>query len=214
MADLFEQSAGKYSAWLRATRSALLNNSGVDVPCGTCNACCRSALFIHIQPGEKETRACIPAALLFPAPGLGEGHMVLGYDEQGHCPLLENESCSIYDQRPQTCRTYDCRIFPATDIKLTDQGKSAILEQTQRWKFTTDTSHDREKQTAVQQAAVFIQDHVHLFPPDTMPETQTHIALMAIKVYELFLLGDHQLQSDEGLVQSMVEVKHHAEPPA
>lgn len=139
--------------------------------------------------------------------------MILGYDEQGHCPMLENGSCSIYDQRPRTCRSYDCRIFPATDLKLTDQAKSAILEQTQRWKFTLDDSHDLEKQAAVQKAAIFIQDHVHLFPQGATPGTTTHIALMAIKVYELFLPRDRQTQGDEELINSILEFKPKAEPP-
>ena len=30
----------------------------------------------------------------------------MGYDERGHCPMLVDGDCSIYDHRPRTCRMY------------------------------------------------------------------------------------------------------------
>ena len=117
--DMTEQQdlpAGRFSSWLRRTRSAQLEENGVDVPCGECNACCKSSYFIHIRPEETQTLSRIPGELLFAAPGLPEGNVLLGYDENGHCPMLIDEKCSIYEHRPLTCRTYDCRIFPAAGI--------------------------------------------------------------------------------------------------
>lgn len=38
----------------------------------------------------------IPAELLFPAPGLPKGHVLLGYDANGHCPMLAEGGCSIF----------------------------------------------------------------------------------------------------------------------
>ncbi|HJV08323.1 MAG TPA: YkgJ family cysteine cluster protein, partial [Acidimicrobiales bacterium] len=91
--------AGRFSTWL-----AQLAGGDVDVPCGACTACCTSSQFVHIGPDESETLARIPPALLFPAPGLPKGHVVMGYDERGHCPMFVDGGCSIYEARPRTCR--------------------------------------------------------------------------------------------------------------
>ena len=61
------------------------------MPCGTCTACCTSSQFVHIGPDEVDTLAHIPAELLFPAPRMPKGHVLLGYDERGHCPMLIDE---------------------------------------------------------------------------------------------------------------------------
>jgi uncharacterized protein len=78
--DAHDVPAGRFSAWL--------GQIGADVPCGTCTACCTSSQFVHIEPDEAETLARIPRALLFPAPGRPKGHVLMGYDERGHCPMF------------------------------------------------------------------------------------------------------------------------------
>src|SRR5205814_1248545 len=78
--------AGSFSAWLGGMRRALGGERASDVPCDGCTACCRSSQFVHIGPDEADTLAHIPTELLFPAPGLPRGNVVLGYDEHGHCP--------------------------------------------------------------------------------------------------------------------------------
>src|SRR5437763_4457379 len=97
-------------------RAVIEGNAGAEVPCAGCTACCTSYQFVHIGPEETETLARIPAALLAPAPGRPSGHMVLGYDDRGQCPMLVDNQCSIYSHRPRTCRAYDCRVFAATGI--------------------------------------------------------------------------------------------------
>ena len=84
-----------------------------EVPCGSCVACCRSSMFIQIEPDEKRTIARIPRELLFPAPGRPKGHWVMGYDEAWRCPMLVEERCSIYEDPPRTCRMFDCRVMAA-----------------------------------------------------------------------------------------------------
>jgi Fe-S-cluster containining protein len=129
--------AGSFSAWFDEIVDALHTDGEMAVPCGTCRACCTSSQFVHIEPDEADTLAHVPAALRFPAPGLPAGHVVLGYDEHGRCPMLVDDVCSIYDHRPRTCRTYDCRVFAATGI---DSGATqpAIAAQVRAWDFTVD----------------------------------------------------------------------------
>ena len=74
---------------------------------------------------RADALAHIPKQLLFPAPQQPD-ELVMGYDERGHCPMLVDDRCSIYDHRPQACRTYDCRVLAATGLVLDDSDKRAI----------------------------------------------------------------------------------------
>jgi Fe-S-cluster containining protein len=136
--DAGELDAGEFSAWLAGMHAVLRGEAESTVPCGTCTACCTSSQFVHIEPDETDALAHIPAALRFPAPGLPTGHVLLGYDEHGRCPMLGNHGCTIYEHRPRTCRTYDCRVFAATGIEP-DESQPAIAAQVRRWRFDVAT---------------------------------------------------------------------------
>lgn len=199
--------AGEFSTWLSETCTALRNNTGTDVPCGACNACCRSSYFIHIKPGETEALAHIPQELLFPAPGLSEGNVLMGYDEHGHCPMLKNGFCSIYEYRPLTCRSYDCRIFPATGLEISGKDKALVSQQIQRWKFEQSEADGRLKQKALQKAATFLKHKYRLFPEGALPGNPTQLAIVAIKVYDLFLGEDEQPMDDAAMVKAILDTK-------
>jgi uncharacterized protein len=190
VADTLEQKekpAGEFSSWLRRTRRGLrLNVVGADVPCGECTACCRSSMFIHIRPHETRTLKRIPKALQFPASGLPKGNMLMGYDEKGECPMFINDKCSIYEDRPQTCRDYDCRIFAATRIALDESAQPLIAEQIMRWRFEYPTELGRNDHAAISAAAAFLQEHRDGFLHGKLPNSPTHLALLAIRVYNVF----------------------------
>ncbi len=122
--------------WLVALGDALAGDADMDVPCGDCTACCTSSQFIHLAPDDLAARAAIPAELLVAAPGLPPGHVVMGFDERGHCPMLDEGTCSIYDARPRTCRTYDCRVFAAAGV--TPEGQPEIAAKVGDWHFDDD----------------------------------------------------------------------------
>ncbi len=127
--------AGRLSEWFVAMQRARRGEQTADVPCDGCTACCRSSQFVAIEPDETDTLAHGPAELRFPAPRMPVGHVVLGFDERGHCPMLVDDACSIYEHRPRACRTYDCRVFAATGV-VPDQP--AVAERVQRWVFEDD----------------------------------------------------------------------------
>jgi Fe-S-cluster containining protein len=140
--------AGEFSAWLGELAVALTGEGDTDVACGRCTACCASGQFVHIGPEEVDVLAHIPAELLFPAPLLPKGNLLMGYDERGRCPMLTDDGCSIYEHRPRTCRTYDCRVFPATGLLPDEPEKAAIAERARQWEFSyaddaSRTLHDR-----------------------------------------------------------------------
>jgi Fe-S-cluster containining protein len=184
MTDQTSFPAGEFSRWLRGTRDALLNDTGADVPCGQCNSCCSASHFIHVGAEETEALAAIPGALLFTAPGAGDGTLVMGYDDRGACPMLREGACAIYAHRPITCRVYDCRVFSATGI-VPDQA--GIAARTARWSFSFPTEEDRAEYAAVRAAAAFLQDNAGEFPPGFLPRNPPQLAVLAIRVHGLFL---------------------------
>ncbi len=201
--------AGGFSAWLRRTRSDLSEQKGADVPCGECNACCHSSYFIHIGPEETQTLALIPEDLLFAAPGQAEGVVLLGYGEDGQCPMLVDEKCSIYDHRPQTCRNYDCRIFPAAGIAAAEDDKALITQRTRRWKFSYPSVDDRTEHAAVQAAARFLQERAE-YIADEVPTNAIQLAILAIKVSGVFL-QIHEAHENSGTAPSDLDVGRRVE---
>ena len=182
--------AGNFSDWLAGMKRALGDQSGSDVPCGGCTACCTSSQFVHIGPDETETLARIPVRLRFPAPRLPKGHVLLGYDERGHCPMMVDGACSIYEHRPRTCRTYDCRVFPAAGIEVDEPGKADVAERVTRWRFDFPDDDDHVVQDAVQAAARFVADHPELLPAGADPASQTQRAVLAVELVDAFLTRD------------------------
>ncbi len=199
--------AGKFSSWLRCIRNALMKNKEIDVPCGECTACCTSSYLIHIKPVETETLARIPRELLFPAPGLPVGNVVLGYDENGRCPMFVDNKCSIYNHRPQTCRTFDCRIFPATGLPAGDD-RPTVSQQAHCWKFDFPTTKDRKQFSALQSAAKLVIGHADYFPEGFVPNNTVQQAVLAVKVYEVFLNPTSELSptsQNHKMIQSIMD---------
>ena len=181
--------AGAFSSWMTQMGRALRGDQDADVPCGGCTACCTSSQFIHIAPEETDTLAHIPAALLFRAPRAPRGHVLLGYDEHGRCPMLIDNRCSIYEHRPRTCRTYDCRVFPAAGLAIEDD-KVSIRRQARRWVFDEPTSSDRNQHDAVRAAATFLSEHKDLLGDGPGGPSGTQLAVLAIEIHEVFLGRD------------------------
>jgi hypothetical protein len=175
--------AGDFVRWLRQARLALERKVDVDVPCDDCVACCTSSHFVHIGPAERQTLAAIPARLLFPAPGL-PGTLLLGYDKHGRCPLLGARGCTIYSDRPLTCRTYDCRVFAAAGV-APEAGD--VRARVRRWRFSYATPGDRGVHTAVEAAARYLRRHGGRLLGDATPLSATHVAILALEVCDLFL---------------------------
>ncbi|HMJ53275.1 MAG TPA: YkgJ family cysteine cluster protein [Polyangiaceae bacterium] len=185
------ETAGAFSPWLRRIRrSQKLKTVGADVPCGSCTACCRSSYFIHIKADEKRTLARIPRKLLFPAPG-PKGNMLMGYNERGECPMFVENRCAIYEDRPQTCRDYDCRIYAATGVAV---DRALIDEQVRRWRFEHRNELDRREHAAVRAAAEFLQERGDAIG-EGVPSNPARLALLAIEVYDLFLKLDESSAS-------------------
>jgi uncharacterized protein len=178
--------AGPFSDWLRAMRAALAGSSGMNVACGDCVGCCTSSYFIKVRAHETAALARIGADNLRPVPGASGGDMLMGFDAQGHCFMFANGGCSIYAHRPETCRTYDCRVFAASGMNAGPE-KLAINQRIASWRFDYPSTRDHEEHRAVTAAANFIRQHPIRFPGGHVPSRPSEIAVLAVKSYEVFL---------------------------
>jgi hypothetical protein len=181
--------AGDFSSWLDGFRVALAHGSDADVPCNGCTACCTSGQFIHIAPDETDTLAHIPSELVVPAPRMPAGHVVLGHDEDGRCPMLGEGGCSIYEHRPRTCRMYDCRVFAAAGVEV-DPRQHALASRVRRWTFGYPTPGDRQRHDAVRAAATFIRDDVELSTDPAVRRSPGGVAVLAVEIHDSFLHAD------------------------
>lgn len=186
--------AGEFGQWLQASNATQVQGADADVPCGACNGCCKSFYFIHITPADTEALKAIPQALLFSAPGLPKGHFVMGYNEQGHCPMLVDDRCSIYFDRPQTCRAYDCRIFSAAGMPPGETDKALVTQRTEHWAFTYASDTSREQHAAVKAAAVWLRaannDDNSKLPAGFIPSNSTQLAVLALQIHSLFDIAE------------------------
>jgi hypothetical protein len=192
-----ELDAGRASVWLGDMLGALRGERDADVPCDGCTACCESSQFVLVEPDEHDARAHIPAELLFPAPGAPKGFSVLPYDEHGRCPMLQDGRCSIYDHRPRTCRTYDCRVLAAANVDA-GPAKPAIRRRVAAWGFEVADDADRQALDSVQAAAAFLAEQADDLPGGAPPPTQ--LAVLAVESHDLFT-GDDPPRPDEVLVE-------------
>ena len=128
----------------------------------------------------------IPARLLVRAPGRPRGHRLLGFAEDGSCPMFAAGACSIYARRPRTCRDYDCRMFAAAGFDAGD-GKDVINERVAAWVFTYESERERRAHDAIRAAAAFIRERRDSFPGGAAPRRRADIAVLALKVYTVFL---------------------------
>jgi hypothetical protein len=179
--------AGDFSSWLSGMLAALRGERSSDVPCGTCTACCASSQFVHIGPDESDTLAHLPGELLFPAPRMPAGHVLLGYDERGRCPMLGDAGCSIYEHRPRACRTYDCRVLPAAGVDPDD--KPLVADRVRRWRFAYPAPADRDRHAAVLAAASALADRPDLLPGG-VAASATQRAVLAVEIHDTFLHRD------------------------
>jgi uncharacterized protein len=176
--------AGNFSEWLRAMRSALAGGPGMQVACGDCVGCCTSSYFIKVRPAEADALRHIPPEQLSDSPG-EPGTRLMGYDAQGHCPMFRG-GCTIYSHRPDTCRTYDCRIFAAGAMDA-GPSRSVINERVARWRFEYPAESDRQEHRAVTAAAAFLRQHPVRFPGGYIPSRPADIAVLAVKSYRVFM---------------------------
>lgn len=178
--------AGKFSAWLEMTKGTIQNRGDVKVPCGNCTACCTSGFYIAVGKHELGALKRIPEDLLNKIPGMPDLYYI-GFNKKGHCHLLKDGLCSIYEDRPYSCRTFDCRVFTATGIDLDKDPSSPVNKKIREWRFNYPTRKDREQQDALKMAAAILKETKDPGLMDQTSENRRILALNAVLHMEKIL---------------------------
>jgi hypothetical protein len=126
------------------------------------------------------------------------GHVLLGYDDQGRCPMLVDNRCSVYEHRPRTCRTYDCRIFPAAGLHLDGADKAQIGRRARRWQFDHPSVTDQVEHDAVRAAAAYLEGHGELLEDPSATGDVARLAVLAVEVHGAFV--DHDQETGDAAV--------------
>jgi hypothetical protein len=154
-------------------------------------------MFIHVAPDEARSLARIPKKFLFPAPGFPSGHLVMGFNDRGECPMLVDNRCTIYADRPRTCRDYDCRIFAATGMPPDGATQPIVAERVRAWVFETPSAESRQALAAARASARFLAENADLFPAGALPSAAPLRALVALRFHALFLEGSPKRSRSE-----------------
>jgi len=118
--------------WLMKFGKSLKSNSGVSVPCGDCNACCRAGYAVRTNDGK----------LYLP-------------QSDGSCSKLKCGLCSVYEDRPKTCVYYDCRTHFFSGV---NPDKSVITEAIKGWRVDKPTERDQAVLGIIKAIAVKLTD--------------------------------------------------------
>jgi len=178
--------AGVFGDWLREAEAMLRGTGGADVPCGSCVGCCVSSYYIWLRPEDRVAYDEVPEEFLLRGRDQPAGHHLMGYRDDGRCPMLTASGCRIYADRPQTCRDYDCRIFAAAGIEAGGDEKRVINERVRAWRFRYADESDHAAQAAIAAAAAFIRGNPAAFAGNA-PTAPTGIAVLALKAHRVFL---------------------------
>jgi len=182
--------AGFFGIWLQRACAALRSNIGMDVPCGSCVGCCTSHYSILLRPHDAALDI-VPAAVLTGVSGVNYPHFKMNPRSDGTCPMFNEGRCSIYSARPQTCLDYDCRIFAAAHLTVSDD-KPMIKQRIRAWRFQYESERAQLQHAAIRDAAAFMQSHAVLFPTGWLPSASAGLAVLAIKTHEVFMRPQHE----------------------
>lgn len=181
------RAAGEFGAWLEQMRAVLRGEAEAAVPCDGCVGCCVSSYPIPLRPSDAVALAEVPDQYLqWPASASEPARM--GFRDDGTCPMLVEHRCTIYADRPRTCRDYDCRIYAAAGL-VPDGRRTVIQQRVEEWRFRYEDAQSRARAAAVRRAAAFIRDHAACFPTAMRGHSATAAAVLAVKVYPLFMDG-------------------------
>jgi len=197
--------AGPFTAWLAAFRAALRGDTGNDVPCGDCTGCCTSGYSLQLRPTDARALAVVPVQWLVESPAFAPGQKTLPPRADGSCQMLESGRCTIYAQRPQTCLDYDCRVFAAAGIDAGGAGKAVINRRVRAWQFDYPSDDDRRAHEAVRAAAAFIRKAGDGSAGIRVPLAPMGVAVLAVKVCDVFLDPAQAALGDATLGRAVVE---------
>lgn len=158
-----------------------------NVPCGTCTACCTSSYFKVVEADEVETINKIPKHLRHYSPGLSEGSILIGYDSNGHCVMLKDGQCSIYDFRPKMCREFDCRVFVVSGLQVEEDDKALISKRVENWEIIYENGLKQIDHDKLKKVAKFLEENRNDLGLEIIPDNSTELSNFVLRYYDDFL---------------------------
>lgn len=195
------------SDWLADYQRCRTELSDLDVPCGDCAACCQSSMFILIRPQDTEAKQAIAPELRFRAPGLPDGFEVMGFDERGHCPMYQ-QGCSIYAQRPTTCRQFDCRIFAISTVAEDQQQHPDIAASSRQWQLNQVTPQEQQQLDRIAAIRRWWQQHQGALPEALQPPRPSQQAVLVLDIYQRFPDDEFWAQPTADIVTAISQAFH------
>jgi hypothetical protein len=95
----------KFAAVARRISRERMGGASAVVDCGTCTMCCREPQRIELTSAELAS------------PVLRHDGKYLLRQSDRSCTHLVDGCCEVYDQRPRSCRTFDCRALAVAMCK-------------------------------------------------------------------------------------------------
>lgn len=140
------RSVGSAATFVRHAKRRARERADANVPCGSCNACCRTpSMPVDLKPNEigKYQASPHPTA---------QGGYAVDRSEDGSCIYLQNGKCSIYESRPLACRVFDCRIFSVCGVM--PAGDGPLRDAIEQWYPEMRTVDDKDTVVALRMAAM------------------------------------------------------------
>lgn len=82
----------------------------LEALCLDCGLCCDGSLFEAVLVTESEAgQACWASHTAGGGPGISPR-------VAQPCPMLHGQTCTIYAQRPETCRRYECGLYTRVSL--------------------------------------------------------------------------------------------------
>jgi len=107
--------------------------------------------------------------------------------------MLVDDTCSIYADRPLTCRKFDCRVLSAAGLEPDGPGQDALTDRVRQWRFVVGTGRDRNVRDALRAAAVYLEAHPECFEPGRNPVNAVQRSVTALAIYDVFLDADGRI---------------------
>jgi Fe-S-cluster containining protein len=196
--------AGDFGQWVRSMTASLQGESGNDVPCGDCVGCCSSSWPIALRPSDARVVAHIPVEWLIDPDNAPHGLRYMGYRDDGTCPMLQSGRCSVYVDRPQTCRDFDCRLFAAAGILSAGDNKPLINARIGKWRFTYATPADEAVHQAMRTATAFLNHPATRALAPRLPTSPIALAGLAFKAHGVFLDPAHETWAIADCLQQVI----------
>ncbi len=119
---------GALLTFLRKTEQGLKQGT-LDVPCKGCTACCRDPLM-YVDVTDEEAQRLQTRRID------ENGRLEVARKPNGECVYLIDNKCTIYAQRPNACRKYDCRFaLLGAPLAGADIVRREGVEQWERFKL-------------------------------------------------------------------------------